>query len=80
LALKNTYNLKYKNVVIIIKDNFQIINVEKYNDTFIISRNNSLIYFYLPLTKNDSYRIIENEDNLELSNIAQIFFVQKNWV
>ena len=80
MALKNTYNLKYKNVVIIIKDNFQIINVEKYNDTFIISRNNSLIYFYLPLTKNDSYRIIENEDNLELSNIAQIFFVQKNWV
>ena len=74
---KTPITFKCKNEVNEIKDNFQIINVEKCNGTFIISGNNSLIYFYLPLTKNDSYKVIENEDNFELSNIAQFFFVPK---
>jgi hypothetical protein len=55
----------------------QIVNLEKCNGTFIISGNNSLIYFYLPLTKNDSYKVIENEDNFELSNITLFFFIPK---
>ena len=66
-----------KNELIEVKDNLQIINVEKCNGTFFITGNNSLIYFYLPLTKSDSYTVIENEDNFELSNINQFFFVPK---
>ena len=70
-------NIICNNEVIEIKDNIQIINVETCNGTFIMSGNNSLIYFYLPLTKNDSYTVIENEDNFELSNINQFFFIPK---
>ena len=74
---KTPITFKCKNEVNEIKDNFQIINVEKCNGTFIISGNNSLINFYLPLTKNDSYKVIENEDNFELSNITLFFFIPK---
>ena len=70
-------NIICKNEVIEVKNNIQIINVEKCNGTFIISGNNSLIYFYLPLTKSDSYTIIEDKDNFELSEISQFFFVPK---
>ena len=42
-----------------------------------MSGNNSLIYFYLPLTVKDSYTLIEEEDNFELSNISHFFFVPK---
>ena len=42
-----------------------------------MSGNNSLIYFYLPLVLNDSYSIIEENENFELSNINQFFFVPK---
>ena len=70
-------NLKCENEIMEIKENSQIINIEKCNSTFTISGNNSLIYFYLPLTLNDSYILIENKDNFELSNINQFFFVPK---
>ena len=42
-----------------------------------MSWNNSLRYFYLPLTVNDAYNIIGDKDNFELSNINQFFFVPK---
>ena len=60
-----------------IKDNIQIINVETCNGSFFMSGNNSLIYFYLPLTINESNIVIEGEDNFELSNIYQFFFIPK---
>jgi len=68
---------KCENEIIEIKNNTKIINVEKCNGTFIISGYNSLIYFYLPLTLNDSYKVVENEENFELLNINQFFFVPK---
>jgi len=70
-------NFMCENEVIEIKDNFQIINVEKCNGTFFMTGNNSLIYFYLPLTINESNMVIEGEDNFELSNIYQFFFIPK---
>ena len=68
-------NIFCENEIIEINNNIQIINIEKCNGSFNMSINNSLIYFYLPLTLNDSYILIENEDNFELSNITQFFFV-----
>ena len=65
-----------ENEFIEIKDNAQI-DVEKCNGTFYMTGNNSLIYFYLPLTINESYIIIDGEDNFELSNIYQFFFIPK---
>ena len=66
-----------KNEIIEINNTIQTINVEKCNGTFIMSGDNSLIYFYLPLVMNDSFIIIEDKDNFELSNINQFFFVPK---
>ena len=66
-----------ENEVINIKDKLQIVNIEKCNGTFLISGNNSLIYFYLPLTLSDSQTIIENKDNFELYNVEKFFFVPK---
>ena len=66
-----------KNDIFEINNTVQILNVEKCNGTFVMSGNNSLIYFYLPLTVNDSYNIIEDKDNFELSNINEFFFVPK---
>ena len=74
---KTSIIFKCGNEIIEIKNNTKIINVEKCNGTFIISGYNSLIYFYLPLTLNDSYKVVENEENFELLNINQFFFVPK---
>ena len=73
---QTTINFKYDNEIIDIKENIKVIDIEKFNDTFIISGNNSLIFF-LPLTTDESYIIIKNEDNFELSNIEQFFFAPK---
>ena len=39
--------------------------------------NNSLIYFHLPLTIKNSYDIIRNEENFQLSNVYHFFYVPK---
>jgi len=72
---QTSIKIKCENEVIEVKDNIHLLNVEKCNGTFLMSGNNSLIYFYLPLTLNDSNTVIENKDNFELLNIAQFFFV-----
>ena len=69
-------NFICKNEVIEIKDIAQI-DVEKCNGTFYMSGNNSLIYFYLPLTLNESNIVIDGEDNFELLNVYQFFFIPK---
>ena len=78
---QSSIKIRCENELLIeIKDIMQIINLEKCNGTFIMSGNNSLIYFYLPLTLNDSYTIIEDEQkagSIELNNINQFFFIPK---
>ena len=66
-----------KNELIEINNTIKELNVERCNGSFVMSGNNSLIYFYLPLVLNDSYSIIEENENFELSNINQFFFVPK---
>ena len=61
-----------------IQNNVQILNVEKCNGTFYMLGNNNLIYFYLPLTVANSYKVIDKEDNFELAGIYQFFFLPKN--
>ena len=62
-----------------IENNVQILDVESCNGTFHMLGNNHLIYFYLPLTVAESYSVIENEDNFELSDIYHFFLVpEKN--
>ena len=60
-----------------IKNDIYILDIEICNGTFIMSGNNSLIYFYLPHTVMNSYDIIENNDNFELDNIYHFFFIPK---
>ena len=60
-----------------IKNNVQVLNVEKCNGNFIMLGNNSLIYFYLPLTVADSYKVFEKEDNFELSDVYHFFLIPK---
>jgi hypothetical protein len=60
-----------------IQNNVQILNVEKCNGTFYMLGNNNLIYFYLPLTAANSYKVIDKEDNFELAGIYQFFFLPK---
>ena len=71
------------NSLIEFKDNIKEINLEQCNGEFIMSGNNSLIYFYLPLTLNDSYTIIDDEENeedsFELYDVKEFFFVPKKY-
>ena len=69
------------NLLMKVVNNIQIINLEKCNGKFTISGNNSLIYLLLPSTLNDSYTVVENENNekneeiFELYNTIHFFFV-----
>ena len=65
------------NEILEIINDVQILDVEKCNGTFIMAGNDSLIYFYLPYTINDSYYIIKDQDNFQLSNIYHFFFIPK---
>ena len=60
-----------------IKNDVQILDVKKCNGTFVMLGNNSLLYFYLPLTVADSYVEIRNEDSFNLSEIYHFFLVPK---
>ena len=73
-SLNSAINIICENKTIYIMEEIQVINIEKCNGEFIITGNNSLIHFYLPLTLNDSYIVIENKNSFELSNIHQFFF------
>ena len=73
---KTTLNFICNNKTIEIKNDIEILNVENCNESFTISGNNSLVYFYLPITVN-SYNVIKDKDNFELNEIYHFFFVPK---
>ena len=81
-SLNNNNQLSSINIIcgnenIKMTEEIQIINIEKCEGEFIISGNNSLIFFYIPLIQDNSYTIIDNKDSFDLSNINYFFFVPK---
>ena len=74
---KAKINFICNNKIIEIKNDIEILNVENCNETFTMSGNNSLVYFYLPLTVKESYDVIKDVDNFELLYIYHFFLVPK---
>ena len=75
--ISSSMNIICGNEKVEIVEKYQVINVEKCEGEFIMSGNNSLVFFYLPLILTDSYTKIEKKDLFDLSNIKYFFFVPK---
>ena len=67
----------FNNEIKEIKNDIHILDVNNCNGSFVMLGNNSLIYFYLPLTVADSYIEIREENIFNLSYIYHFFFVPK---
>ena len=72
---ENQIKIICKDNTIIIDFSEKIVNIQDCDGEFKIKGNNSLIYFYLPITLNNKYDIINNKNSFKLVKMKEFFFI-----